>query len=738
MRTIATRIYARAAPRSIALALALLVIVTAGDLAGRHARAQTPTPSPSASPEVGEVTTTLIRQPVWYGPQDSLGIRVRIQNASSAPVAGFQIVIGVGARVTNRSTLHSRFETGPDVITSSLPFFFDRTIPPQSSAVIDIDEPLSSFATFATTTSGGVYPATISLIDTTSSQTLSTEITSLIYYPQLPETRLNLALLLPLTTSPERLPDGTFTTENSELASAIDPGGWLSTYAEVLGVATDPIEVRRSGSRRGQRKKQEAAPPPDPVHLSIAPTPRMIEELQDMADGFVAGEQRFSSTSPEAGAAERFLGALAEILQKSEVQTVPGPYAFPDLPTLVEQLPIEHAAEQLATGKDILQEVVDPDLDDEWLFPPAGRLDARTLAEFQRLGQASTVFLSDPSVATPVDPAAVGCPQPSQTFTCIAEVRTIQDTSRALVADAGLTDIVAKLPTRPHDRATLQQFFAETSMIREELPGIPDRIVHVTIPSLWRPSKNLAKTLIEGLREAPWLTTVTAAEAIESAGETSDREIVESAAPIANTPDDSFFDAVEASADVVDSYGRVVPTSSQRIVRMKRNIMTALSRSWWRKAGGGGNYAEEARREAEAELGKISLAGPPTVTFTARRGELQLVVINSADYPVRVKLDFFSANLDLGSPNTTAVYPPGNQPITVKAIARTSGDFPIRVRLLTPDDRLIAETTIRIRSTSLNRVALTITVGALVFLILFYMGRSFRRKKRAAMEDSGG
>ena len=110
----------------------------------------------------------------------------------------------------------------------------------------------------------------------------------------------------------------------------------------------------------------------------------------------------------------------------------------------------------------------------------------------------------------------------------------------------------------------------------------------------------------------------------------------------------------------------------------------------------------------------------------------------AADYPVRVKLDFFSANLDLGSPNSTSVYPPGNQPITVEAIARTSGDFPIRVRLLTPDDRVIAETTIRIRSTSLNRIALMITVGALVFLVLFSAARGLRRKRRADVEDSAG
>jgi hypothetical protein len=52
-----------------------------------------------------------------------------------------------------------------------------------------------------------------------------------------------------------------------------------------------------------------------------------------------------------------------------------------------------------------------------------------------------------------------------------------------LVSDPGLSERLSWLQLRTQDRLSLQQFFAETAMIREELPGVTGRVIQATIPS---------------------------------------------------------------------------------------------------------------------------------------------------------------------------------------------------------------------------------------------------------------
>ena len=76
-------------------------------------------------------------------------------------------------------------------------------------------------------------------------------------------------------------------------------------------------------------------------------------------------------------------------------------------------------------------------------------------------------------------------------------------------------------------------------------------------------------------------------------------------------------------------------------------------------------------------MDNISLVGPPgdSTTFTARKGSLQLSVINDNTYPVRLALTVRSKNLTLDQTRIVDVFPPGNRTITIEATARTSGRF---------------------------------------------------------------
>lgn len=72
--------------------------------------------------------------------------------------------------------------------------------------------------------------------------------------------------------------------------------------------------------------------------------------------------------------------------------------------------------------------------------------------------------------------------------------------------------------------------------------------------------------------------------------------------------------------------------------------------------------------------------------------------------------------------------PPGES-FSFPVRTQTTGRFPVDVRLRTPDGSPIASSTIVVRSTAYNRVALVVTIGAALFLALWW-GRRFLPRRR--------
>ncbi|HEU4480653.1 MAG TPA: DUF6049 family protein, partial [Actinomycetota bacterium] len=242
-----------------------------------------PATAQESEEETSGYTLDLLAQPVWHTGEDDLGIRVRVTNDTSQPLEGFRIRVGVNERVTTRSDLHDRFDVDPGLEPSSIPIDRSETIPAFDSVTVDLDESLASFTTIANS-SGGIHPTTLTLQDLQGVEpNLASVTTPLIYYPQVPETPLDLALLLPINAPPARAPDGTFPATDGSLDDLYGGRSWLTGMLSAVQEATTPIERpepprRRRGSKKNRRRPQPPPPPP-PVHLSLAATPRLIEEL---------------------------------------------------------------------------------------------------------------------------------------------------------------------------------------------------------------------------------------------------------------------------------------------------------------------------------------------------------------------------------------------------------------------------------------------------------------------------
>ena len=664
----------------------------------------------------------LVSQPVWHGFDDKLDITVRVINNSNGPLMGFNLVVGALPRSGSRSELHDDFDLSEQDIFGAFPLGYpDLTVAPTSSQIVTIRRRLTSFQLSELSETGepGVYPLKISLHDDAGNplESLSTQ---LIYYPQAPEERLRAVVVLPLEQAPQRGPDGVFKPDDEGtfvLENALGPDGELAATIDSLDQTVEP--------RSGQA-----------LHIGIAPTPRLIDEISDMSDGYrrLDGEESalVARTSESSVAAANFLSRLRSVLASEDVQTLLTPYSAPDLPSIAAEpdaidAQMEAAADTIA---DVLE--VEPT---EWMFAPGARLDADSLTHLSELGVNHTFFSAD-TLIPPDDPLQGGCPETTLSFTCAVSISTRSgERVTGYTVDEELQDRLIAL-ARPGDtRLELQQLFAETAMIREELPSSEGRVIQLTIPRTWRPRGRELRILLRGLARAPWLQTLTPNEGLMNSTEIAEnRRIVPRAATVSSQPSPVYFDAVREAFQLVAHFDSLEPPDPF-VRRLNRNLMVAQSRAWWDDLDGGQEFVRGTEEEIRSELSKIGIFGGTElgIALTSRRGEIPITIFRNTDYPVQVNVVLESTRLELERNVLPQELESSQERVTFEVVARSSGEFPLDVRLTTPDGYEFGEVKrITIRSTAFNRVALGITFGALAFLILFYVVRVLRRRRAKA------
>lgn len=710
-------------------ALAAAALAVAAAPAEHGAAAQLPTPAAELE---------LVRQPVWHGPDDPFGIEVRIANLGSAPLDGYGLVVGVQNRVETRSALHNSYDLSIVEATNSLPVLSlpDEPLPPGESVTVEVDEPLSSLVLLGATGENGVYPLKLSLQDS-AGLTLDTVTTQLLFYAEPQEVRLTIVPVLPIHDVPARGPGGVFHPDEHgyRLEEAVAEDGWLTALVEILEEETAPAQRPARRGRRGPR----GPPPPAPLRLGLAPSPRLVEELADMADGYRRGAAdeivSVGADEPAARAAADILARLRRVLEADGVQLIVAPYAFADLPSLAaDQGSIGRQMTEAAVvlrsvlGRDVLG-----DVDPGWVFAPGGRIDSASLQELPYGGGAELKTLFSPdSLDVPLDPELSGCPVEALSLACPLTVRS--GASGPLTGYAFDPDVQRHLVQMadPDDgRLAMQRFFAETAMVREESPGI-DRVLMASTSSAWHPTRRDIRTFVRNIARAPWLAAATPEDGLALTEFRADRTLVAGAPALHSQPPTSYFGTVAEAAEMVDHFASVSPPEAIA-ERLRRNILVSVARSWW---GGredeGIGYATAARDEVEDEFAKIGAVGASETTLTSREGAIQFIVFNDTGYEVEINVRLDArGDLEVTEPNRSLTIADNQQTMSYPVTARASGIFPITVRLETPDGFEIQEPqTITVRSTEFNEIALGLTFGALAFLVLFYIVRAARRRRR--------
>jgi hypothetical protein len=664
-----------------------LVAVAAIALTAGPAAAGTDPPPTTDAQSADAPRILLAGQPAWVPIGGNLPIRLQVESGgTSAP--GWQISVTAHRAVTTRTGYEAALRgegLGSPLGHVDLPL---DLFPPGAGGVRTITLGLEADGPMALTRTG-VYPFQVELRDQDDNR-LDGFVTPVVAVASGADgapvigKRLGVAWVLPMVTRPAYGVDGR---PDPEVVAELTPEGRLGQQAIALANSAVP--------------------------LTVAPGPETLESWTQLAQGSPS-----ITTTVE---------ALRDAL--SRVQVLAGPYVPIDVRALVSGGLGAEVGTELVQGAEKLGALL------------GTRVDSRTQIA-RPVNDAALTRLRDAGVDRVIVDGGDLAPRdeqltPAQPFV----IRSQQGTTAAVGSDPGLQGL---LDGNDPPALRAQRFLAGLATVALEQPNVTRGVVALE-PDDWNGSGELVDAVLGGLQvDHPLLQPMTVDELLDTVppatiGSTVlERQFAPTPVPAPPVTRDEFANA----ASDLNAFNALVPPPNPLTGGGSRALLVSLSSAW---SGPGG------RSRARAELAKIGFgvhgflgrlrvpAGNSTITLTSRKGEIPVTFLNETNQPLRVRVGLRSDKLVFPDGGERLLdLPPRSTTVRFGVETRSSGTFPLTLTVTSPDGKLeIQRTQVQVRSTFVSNVGLFLTIGAILFLGVWW-GNDFRRrrKRRAAQAES--
>jgi hypothetical protein len=630
-----------------------------------------PTAPSSAQAPGGRLV--FVSQTPWVAASGDFTVRFRIDRPVNP--AHLEVHLDVYPAVATRSefneTLRDRLESAPLPGMAAVPV---PSLAPDAngdlSATVRVQTPREPGRAVSLPARDGVYPVRVSLRERGAGPVVDRLVTHLVHLPEAhPGPKLGLNLTVPVHAPPALQPDG------SRSLPGRDRLAGLATGLEAL--RTTPFGLR--------------------------PTPETVAAL-------------VSSTDPAAGPA---LNALRQVAADRPVYT--GTYVPTSAPALLAGGLDGEMAGQLTRATATLTEVL------------RVRPDARTWVAQEPLDAASLTMLTSRGFDRFVVAEYELVPLPDELltltrpFTLAARPHPVP----AVVADAGLA---AHFDNRANQGLQAAHLLADLAVLYLDEPPLRRAVVAVP-PRTWRADRAFLDAVSAGLTANPVVEAVSL-ETIFSTVPSAETQL--DGDPMvrrpAVRPPGSVSEVVTELRPLrqrLDSLGSVLGPGNAVSGRLDERLLVSqsadLDDARQRRA-----YLSGVDAAIDDELSEIQMPTNRSITLTARRAQIPVTFQNRTGHPVKVvvrmqsdKLDFPAGTeqvLELTRLNTTERFP---------VVTRTSGAFPIRITLESPDGGLeVGRARLTVRSTAASSVSLGVSLGAVLFLAIWW-GRHAMRGRRA-------
>jgi hypothetical protein len=300
-------------------------------------------------------------------------------------------------------------------------------------------------------------------------------------------------------------------------------------------------------------------------------------------------------------------------------------------------------------------------------------------------------------------------------------------TTLALIADSGLG---AHLSNDASPVLAAHHLLADLATIYFDSPGRFRSIV-VNPPAAWRANAAVLAPLLAGLASSPILGAAPVDRLFTPASAKATPRTRVLLNPAAASAPPSGFASLRRTVTSLESVMAESPDVAQSFTDRLLIAESASFDTAERKA-----YVASLTRAVAAERHQFVLPAGGSLTLTARRGAIPVTVRSTADYPAHVLLQVASDRLKFpGGSNRLITLSHRNttQRFTVQSLG--SGAFPLRILLKSPDGHVVlGQSRLTIRSTNASGVGIGLSLGALLFLLIWWVAhhRRLRANRNAA------
>ena len=614
-----------------------------------------------------QASMALTYQTPWVGPTGDFTLRLRIDRPSGP--SNLEVVATTYPALTSRSefAVTVKDQTTAPALLPPQPFPLGNLAP---DAAGDVTVPLRFAERLSLGRDDGVFPLRVDLRERGTGRLLDRFTTHVVYLPsQHNGAKLGVSLVLPLHAPPGLPAEGARQLRGVEGLTGL-PGA---------------LDALRD------------------TPVSFAPTPETLATL---------------AASPD----ERAVALLRSLQVRVPAVTVlQGTYVPANLPALRAAGLAKDADTQVARGGATIADVLKV------------RPDNRTWLARDPLDDSSLNALAARGVERVVVPDSGLRPvtgqklTPTEPFLLRAGPRQLQ----AAVADTGLA---SHFDNAVDPVVAANHLLADLAVVYLDRPGADRRAMVAAAPRQWRADRQFVDAAVAGLSQHPILDAISLDglfSAVQPVRGGDGRPLVRTLAPPPPAGLTDVIPELRTARRRLDALGSVLGPTADASTALEERLLLAQS-SELRTTRARRPYVDAVLKGVESQARAIRMPIGRSITLTARKGEIPVTFQNRTGVPARVvvkvesdKLFFPRGNteaLDLARRNTTERFP---------VELRTSGAFPLRIRLESPDGNLlIDETRMTVRSTAASRVSLGVSLGAALFLAIWW-GRHALRGRRA-------
>jgi hypothetical protein len=198
---------------------------------------------------------------------------------------------------------------------------------------------------------------------------------------------------------------------------------------------------------------------------------------------------------------------------------------------------------------------------------------------------------------------------------------------------------------------------------------------------------------------------------------------------------------LEAASDLLttgSTLTSIMPATSRVESSYSRDAAEVLGVRWRDHSRAGVTIARQRARSAGADLDKITIAGPPSVTLSSSSGGFPLTITNGTEQAIRIGISIDSSNPALTIPDVKPVEIAAGErhTVTVKIDLRDQNTTFLTARLVSGNGETIGSPapTFKVRSSKVG-VVLWVAMGLTGVLVLVALFRRFHRRRTRIVSE---